>query len=98
MRVCSIIFQQHLSTSGGQLHFAATLLGGGGATPVTPLASGQGTDGDCLWAWADFDAADPNTEVLVLRAATSLISPAQALAAHAAEVAGVAFDDALAAC
>jgi predicted alpha-1,2-mannosidase len=84
--------------SGGQLHFAASLLGGGGATPVTPLASGQGTDGDSLWAWADFDASDPNTEVLVLRAATSLISPAQALAAHAAEVAGVAFDDALAAC
>ena len=81
----------------GKLHFVANLLGGGGATPLQPESSGQGQDGDMLWAWADFDASDPNAESLVLRIATSLISPEQALAAHAAEVAGVAFDDALAA-
>ena len=81
----------------GRLSFAASLLGGGGASPVQPLAMGQGTDGDNFWAWADFDAADPAAEVLVLRAATSLISPAQALAAHGAEVAGVDFDAAVAA-
>jgi hypothetical protein len=80
----------------GALHFAASLLGGGGAAPTAPIASGSGSDGGNLWAWADFDAADPAAEVLVLRVATSLISPAQALAAHAAEVAGVEFDAALA--
>ena len=83
--------------AGGKLSFAATLLGDGGDTPLMPLSSGQGIDGDLLWAWADFDAADPAAEVLVLRVATSLISPAQALAAHGAEVASISFDAALAA-
>lgn len=83
--------------SGGGLHFAATLLGGGGATPAAPLAMGAGQDNGNVWAWADFDQRDAAAEVLVLRIATSLISPAQALAAHAAEVAGASFDATMAA-
>jgi predicted alpha-1,2-mannosidase len=80
----------------GALHFVANLLGAGDA-PVAPLASGAGQDGSNWWAWADFDAADAASAVLTLRIATSLISPAQALAAHGAEVAAVSFDGALAA-
>ena len=81
---------------GGALHFYATLTGGGGAGSSLPISMGSGMDGGQFWAWADFDAADPTAEVLVLRTATSLISPDQALAAHGAEVAGVDFDAALA--
>ena len=81
---------------GGKLSMVATLLGGGGAAPLRPFSMGQGEDGGNLWAWADFDAADPAAEVLVLRAATSLISAQQALAAHTAEVAALSFDGAMA--
>lgn len=80
----------------GSLYFAATLLGGGGNSAAVPISSGSGNDGGELWAWADFAPTDPAADVLVLRVATSLISPAQALAAHAAEVAGETFDSALA--
>lgn len=70
-------------------HFYATLAGGSnGSVPVAPLATGiQGS-----WAFVDFAPSDPNTDTLVLRIATSLISGAQAQAAHAAEVDGQSFE------
>jgi putative alpha-1,2-mannosidase len=80
----------------GALHFVATLASQSGAA-LAPLSAGAGQDGGNLWAWADFDAASPAADVLVLRVATSLISPAQAQAAYDAQVAGVTFDSALAA-
>ena len=79
----------------GALHFAATLLGGGGAAGVQPASWGVGQDGGQLWAWADFDPANTASDVMVLRIATSLISPQQAQAAFAAEVAALDFDSAL---
>ena len=81
---------------GGKLSFAASLLSASGA-PLQPVSTGQGQDGDNLWAWADFDPADNTADVLIFRAAASLISPTQALAAHANEVAGLDFDTVLAA-
>ena len=80
----------------GQFYFAASLLGAGGSTPITPLSWGQGQDGNNLWAWVDFNPADPAAEVLVMRAATSFISAQQALAAHTVEVASESFDSAMA--
>ena len=80
----------------GALHFVATLLAESGAA-LSPLSTGMGQDGGQLWAWADFAAAEAASDVLIVRVATSLISPAQAQAAFAAQVAGVDFYSALAA-
>ena len=79
----------------GALHFVATLVAESGAA-LAPLSTGSGQDGGQLWAWADFDAAAAASDVLIVRVATSLISPAQAQAAFNAQVAGVDFDGALA--
>ena len=78
----------------GALHFVATLQAQSGAA-LAPLASGAGSDGGNVWAWYDFDSADAAADVLVVRIATSLISPEQAQAAFAAEVGGASFEDAL---
>ena len=80
----------------GSLSFVATLQSQSGA-PLTPLASGVDTDGGNRWAWADFDPSDVSSDVLIVRVATSLISPAQAQAAYAAEVSGETFESVLAA-
>ena len=87
------------SNSGGVdasfAHYFYATLGGGtdgaGNAPVTPLSTAVAPDG-AAYAFVDFDPTDAATDTLVLRIATSLISPAQAAANHAAEVAGVAFD------
>jgi putative alpha-1,2-mannosidase len=78
-------------------YFYATLGGGAdGASPVTPLSAAVSRDG-ALFAYFDFDPQQAATNTLTLRIATSLISPSQAQANHAAEVAGVAFGAAVAA-
>lgn len=76
-------------------YWHATLAGGDDeATPVKPVGSGGagGANG-----YLDFDAFDANTDTIVIRVATSLISPAQAAANAAAEVDGLKFDAAVAA-
>jgi putative alpha-1,2-mannosidase len=61
-------------------HYHATVGGGvDGKSAVQPLSSG--VEGG-KWAWIDFDATDASTQKLVLRVATSLISPAQAQLNH----------------
>ena len=74
------------------MHYYVTVAGGGGATAVKPFSSAAIGGNNNPWAFLDFDPADANADVLVLRVATSLISAAQAQANHAAEVAGVTFD------
>lgn len=54
-------------------------------------------DSGLLWAYYDFDAGNSATDTLVLRVATSFISPAQAAANYAAEVAGQPFESVAAA-
>ena len=73
-------------------HYHATVSGGtDGKTKVTPFSTG-GEKGK--WVWMDFDPTDPMTEKLVLRVATSLISPDQAKLNHKREVAGKTVSDA----
>lgn len=92
-----------VSNSGGVSpsfgHFFYATLGGGadGATPITPFASGTDASGNPRWLWFDFDPRDTTTDTIVMRIATSLISPAQAAGNHASQVKGVAFDAAMAA-
>ena len=65
-------------------HFFSTVHGGvDGKTSVQPISSGTNSDG---WGYLDFDPTDPETDSLVLRVATSMISAAQAEFNHAAEV------------
>jgi putative alpha-1,2-mannosidase len=67
-------------------HYHATVSGGAdGKTAVTPFATG-GDKGK--WMWMDFNATDKDTEKLVVRVATSLISSDQAALNHKREVAG----------
>ena len=84
----------------GFAHYFYATLGGGadgeGNAAVVPFSAATPAGG-APWAYLDFDAADAATDTLVLRVATSLISPAQAAANHAAEVAGVGFEAARAA-
>ena len=78
-------------------HFFATLGGGAdGLSAVAPLSAATVDDGT-KWLYFDFDPSQAATDTLVLRIATSLISPAQAALNHAAEVAGLKFGDAVAA-
>lgn len=88
------------STPPSFAHVFHATVGGGpdGSLPVAPLSTAVSPAGTAApWAWLDFDPTDATTDTLVVRVATSLISPAQAAAAHAAEVAGVSFDAARAA-
>jgi putative alpha-1,2-mannosidase len=84
-------------TNYGHYYYMTFSSGSSGAgAPVAPFASAVATNGNNEpWAYLDFDQLDPATACLVIRVATSLISPAQAVANHAAEVAGVDFDDAV---
>ena len=75
-------------------HYYYLTVSGVGGAAVTPFSTGV-SSGANPWAFLDFDPADAATDELVVRIATSLISPAQARANHAAEVAGVAFDAAV---
>jgi hypothetical protein len=79
-------------------HFFYATLGGGadGASPVAPLSAAVSRDG-ALFAYFDFDPSQAAANTLTLRIATSLISPAQARANHAAEVEGATFGAAVAA-
>lgn len=77
-------------------YFYATVSGGAdGNSPVAPLASS--IQGGGSWGYADFQPSNGDSDVLVLRIATSFISAAQAQANHASEVEGVAFDAGVAA-
>ncbi len=76
-------------------YFLVSIAGGvDGNTPITPFSSGIN---GASWAWFDFDPNDPATSSIIVRVATSLISPAQAASAHATEVAGVTFETAMSA-
>lgn len=83
--------------SNGAMSFYATLSGdceGGGIAPLPP-ASAWGVDESSgqKWAWVEFAARpDGATDCFAFQVATSLISTAQAQAAHAAEVAGQSLD------
>ena len=79
---------------GCQHHFHATVFGGAdGSTPIQPFATGT----DKGWGWLDFDPKDANTQQLVVRVATSMISASQAQTAHAAEVEKLDLESAVAA-
>ena len=76
-------------------HYRATIAGGAdGKSPVKPFSTGV-INGK--WAWMDFDATDKDTETLVMRVATSLISPEQATLNHKTEVASIGLADAMSA-
>jgi putative alpha-1,2-mannosidase len=77
----------------GGHYFYATVGGGAdGAAPLAPFSSAVARGGT-KWLYFDFDPTDAASNTLVVRIATSLVSPAQAQANHAAQVAGRAFDD-----
>ena len=82
----------------GAMHFYATLSGdcaGGSSNSTLPPASAWGVQNVSgqQWAWVEFaERADHATDCFAFQVATSLISPAQAQAAHAAEVAGMTLD------
>jgi hypothetical protein len=61
-------------------HYFYITIGGGeaGTVPITPFAVDTGSDSLARWATLDFDMTDMNCDVITLRVATSLISPAQA--------------------
>ena len=76
-------------------HYRATVAGGAdGTKAVKPYSTGV-VDGK--WAWMDFDPTDPDTQTLVMRVATSLISPEQAQLNHKREVEQIGLGDAKAA-
>ena len=73
-------------------HFYATVGGGkDGLTNLQPSASGVDSSG---WGYFDFAAGNASSNTLVLRIATSMISPEQATINHAREVEGLGFDTA----
>ena len=78
----------------GALYFHGTLNSCDGTSVLpAPAAWGVATDSGMKWAWAEFAAtADGAADCFTLQVATSLISPAQARAAHTAEVAGATLD------
>ena len=88
---------KHQTQQGQQFkhHFLATISGGAdGKSPVKPFSTGV-VNGK--WARMDFDATDKDTETLVMRVATSLISPEQATLNHKTEVASIGLADAMSA-
>lgn len=76
------------------MYFYATIAGGAdGNTVVAPLTTGvEGT-----WAYVDYLPTNTDSNTLILRIATSLISPAQAQSNYAQEVGGQSFDGIVAA-
>lgn len=79
----------------GSMHhyFNLTVTGGvNGSVPVAAFSSGVGTD-STLYAFLDFDPTLPETQVLTLRIATSLISQAQATTNLEGEVGTATLDE-----
>jgi hypothetical protein len=57
-----------------------------GDKPLNPVNVDTTSDSGARWAAFDFDPSDANTDTIIVRIATSLISPEQAVVTHAAEV------------
>ena len=77
-------------------HYFYATVGGGrdGLQPAQPFRFGR--EGlDIGTGFLDFHSDDVDDDTLVLRVATSMISPTQAQANHAAEVQGVSFESAM---
>jgi len=79
--------------NGYKHYFYATISGGPvGDIPITPMWTSTATSNGVRWACLDFDPSVAASQVITLRLATSLISPAQAMTTHAAEVEGNTFE------